>query len=280
MKRHKLSDLLIEELSLVDSPANKSSRAVLMKRDRSGATVEEEAGFFARIAKKLGLADLLLTKEEELDPLFLAQLEKADDEEDGDGEESELSEEELEELEKELEDLEDDEDPDDKESDMKGAVTKADLDALQARVDESLAKKDEAITKKDEQIATLQKNVDDLVAAATERTIVAKAASLVGGAPVEAAAVASLLKQLDAPGQEVLSTMLKSFSEVTEASKLFDSLSNVADLSPTAQTTIEKAVEQIRKSDPKVTKEQAYAKAIAENPELYDELETAAVDEA
>ena len=97
---------------------------------------------------------------------------------------------------------------------------------------------------------------------------------------MEAAAVASLLKQLDAPGQEVLSTMLKSFSEVTEASKLFDSLSNVADLSPTAQTTIEKAVEQIRKSDPKVTKEQAYAKAIAENPELYDELETAAVDEA
>lgn len=274
MKRHKLSDLLIEELSLVDSPANKSSRAVLMKRDLSGTTVEEEAGFFAKIAKKLGLADLLLTKEDALDPMFISKLSKADDDEDED-EDSELTDDELEELEKELEDLEDDDATDDKETDMKGAVTKADLDALMVRVEATVAKKDEELTKKDELISKLQSTVDKLVADSAEREVVAKAATLVGDAPVESAAVAVLLKQLDPAGQEALTTIMKSFSEVTKDSKLFDAISSVSDLSTDAQTAVEKSIERIMKADPKLTNEQAYAKAIAENPELYDELETA-----
>ena len=277
MKRHKLSDLLIEELSLVDSPANKSSRAVLMKRDLSGTTVEEEAGFFAKIAKKLGLADLLLTKDDVLDPMFISKLSKADDEDEDEDEDedSELTDDELEELEKELEDFEDDDATDDKETDMKGAVTKADLDALMVRVEATVAKKDEELTKKDELISKLQSTVDKLVADSAEREVVAKAATLVGDAPVESAAVAVLLKQLDPAGQEALTTIMKSFSEVSKDSKLFDAISSVTDLSTDAQSVVEKSIERIMKADPKLTNEQAYAKAIAENPELYDELETA-----
>jgi hypothetical protein len=272
VKRHKLTDLSIEELSLVDSPANKASRAVLMKRD---TPVEAgELSLFAKIARKLGLTESL-TQDPGVAPALVAALAKADDEEDDDGDE--MSDDELAELEKELDELE--KTTTTNEDDM---LTKADLDAVMAKVDglaATVTKKDEELAKKDETIVQLSKRLETLEAANTDRAIVAKAANIRKAAPVGTETVAVLLKQLDEEGQTALGEILAKFSEVAADSALFSAVAHVSDLSPTAQTELAKAITEIKKGDPKLTDEQAYAKAIEANPALYEELETSAADD-
>lgn len=270
MKQHMLSDLGIDELSLVDSPANKRSRKVLMKRD----TQEAELSLFARLAKRLGFSESL-EKDDDLDPALLEALDKA--EAAGDNEDGELSDDELEELEKKKLCATD---AADKEKKTMPEVTKADLDQLSNTVAsalEAITKKDEEIAKRDETISKLAAQVEQLAKASAERVQLAKAAAMVGDAPVDKAEVAALLGQLNEDGQATLTKMLGSFSEISRESLLFKAVASISDLSPTATSEVEKALAAIRKADPSITEEQAYAKALIANPELYDELQTSAV---
>lgn len=69
---------------------------------------------------------------------------------------------------------------------------------------------------------------------------------------------------------EKLETVLKSANEAIEKGDLFSELGRVGGTGATdADAKIDAAAAELRKSDPKLTKEQAIAKALEDNPELY-----------
>lgn len=68
---------------------------------------------------------------------------------------------------------------------------------------------------------------------------------------------------------EKLETVLKGANAALEQSDLFRELGAGGTGGSDAETRIEKAAEQLRESDPDLTKEQAIAKALEQNPDLY-----------
>lgn len=125
----------------------------------------------------------------------------------------------------------------------------------------------EAVEKSSQEVVA---KAQEVVAKAEEQERVAVAKSLVAGIPVKAEEVASVMKQLDAPGQEVLKGILSKTTEFAKAAELFKEAGSAATEGPSSSDEITKAAEEFRKADPKLTVAQSISKALAANPDAYE----------
>jgi hypothetical protein len=151
------------------------------------------------------------------------------------------------------------------EEDMKTEVQKtaAQLEA------ENIAK--ELVTKaekeRDEALAQLKKHQEEVTKA--ERTRLAK--ELVSGTNVPETSVEKLLGGLDEDGVKELRTILGKNKVAISDGKILEELGKNADGSQiTPEQALTQKAAEINKADPKLTKEQAFAKAMEANPDLYE----------
>lgn len=284
MKRNRLKNLLLKELSLVDHPANQHARVSLFKRlfGKSDAPQPDLTEVLAESVDSI-LKDLSLSpdqRDELLEKSFAeykdAVVLKATGADDGDGP--------------------DDEGPDDTDDDtpvtktgqpdagassgepnrtepvmkngedvLKGLTPeqRAHVESFQKSANEAIAKANEATEKANAAIAKTQE---------AERLTVAK--GLVGdtGAATPEQ-VASVLKQLDTEGVKVVEGILTKVGTLAKSAKLFEELGagGVGSDAPASEQEITKRAEELRKSNPKLSKAQSIAKALQENPDLYEQ---------
>lgn len=110
--------------------------------------------------------------------------------------------------------------------------------------------------------------------AAADREQLAKAEKLVGNTNVTTAEVTTLLKQLDAEGEKALASVLRKFNGAVEVAgldgaELGDSVAERAPVNK-QEVLLEKAQKYLE-SNKDATEEEAIAKVLDENPELYEE---------
>lgn len=132
----------------------------------------------------------------------------------------------------------------------------------------------ERLTKAETEAADLRKQLSDMEEREATRDRLSKAAVMVKGTPVKADEVAGLLAKLDAAGVTVLESMLKAHAEVLDSLRLFKEVGELSDGTVDAQAQLDKAVEDFRKAHPTLTREQAEARVISSNPALYEALTT------
>ncbi len=147
-------------------------------------------------------------------------------------------------------------------------VLKAALDTATAPLAEKLTALEKVNTDQGAVIAKLL-----LEKGESEVTNLAKAA--VGEAPIEVAAAATILKQLDPAGREAFTSLLGKSSELVKGSAWLNQLASGDGADPAGnevETRLTKAVAAIRAADPKLTEEAAVAKAMENDPALYEEL--------
>jgi hypothetical protein len=186
----------------------------------------------------------------------------------------------------------DEDEADDEEQDEPASVAKkgtkmpmedddSDLDELESMLDEedddeampprkSMKKAErEPLTKRE---AQLMKRLDQLEKREKQRTLLTKAVQLVGEAPVQAEEVVKVLGVLvdDADALKAFSSIMKRFSALAEGSGIFTAVGTSDDEGEAATTELTKVAVTLRKKDPKLTAQQAIAKALELHPELYE----------
>lgn len=118
----------------------------------------------------------------------------------------------------------------------------------------------------------LTKRLETLEKRERQRTLLTKAVSLVGEAPVAAEDVVKVLSVVTAAPDALaaFSSIMKKFSALAEGSGIFTTIGSSDDDGQAATTELTKAAVALRKSNPKLSTQQAIAKALEQNPELYD----------
>ena len=276
-----LDDLSVDEVSLVDEPANKGSRVLLWKRAQGssdrGATVNdiEGVGRVRRLMKRLGVgvADLNKVEETDVDAALKAEVEK---------------------LAKAVEALTAEN------ATLKGAqadVAKANerRNAFKAGLPKNLqaAFGDMKDEEKDEFEKRYVPGSEDpvskaLKAAASENATLSarlekiesdNAIAKVQGelAPfanlIDVAAMVPVITKLrksDPAAADLFVTQLKTAHARVETAGLFKTLGRDSGVVTDADSAIDKAVADIRKGDPKLSEAEAMTKALEQNPALYD----------
>ncbi len=254
MKRNRLTNLLLKELSLVDHPANQHARVSLFKRATAAllgrsTPVAKSATELLQESLESIVKDDSLTPEERITLIDTSMDEFRDYVAKGDA--------------LELDDVEDEEV--DKSHTPEDIIVKDDVlkglsPAQRAHVESIEKSASDAVTKANEVVAKAQER---------ERQEIAK--GLAAGTTAKPEEVAALLKQLDEPGQTVLKSILGSFAAVTKASALLKEQGRDDATDPGTDGEIEKAAAEFQKADPKLTRAQAVTKAYNAHPELYEQ---------
>lgn len=268
-KPTRLTALKIEELSLVDSPANRGSRVILAKREDTmfkpcadcksvekcsemqkcsgGMMKSAESGFvplLRRMAKHLGI-----------DPNH------TDDDSSDSSEES---------VHKDYSKLSADE--------LRAELAKRDVVAGGTPLVERLQKAETdliatnaRLAKAESDAAASAAKVEKLNAAAAERHVVVLAKSMVGNAVVELSDVTTILKQVDEAGSKALESILKKYSGIVEEAELFEPVGKRADDAgeTSAHSKLHKRAVEIAKRD-SITYEAAVVEAMDEDPDAYE----------
>lgn len=147
------------------------------------------------------------------------------------------------------------------------------LKAHDAQVDElrsEIEKRDERLGEA-EQIAKAERDKRETA------EYVAKAAELdkLSADPADFGAVLKTVAgAVDAETFEKLEAVLKAANEAVAQGDLYAEFGRGGAAPTDAEARIEKAAEEIRKADTSLTREQAIERALADNPELYDEYRT------
>ncbi len=130
-----------------------------------------------------------------------------------------------------------------------------------------------AQTAKDEELAKAAKAKDERIAKLEDESLTAKMADLAKSfdrIPLETDAMVKLFKGVTDDQLEVLKTMLTALSEQIKTGKLFEEVGKGGKgSSATAFDELTVKGEDLRKADPKLTKEQAFSKACDSDPELF-----------
>ncbi len=263
--------LKIEELSIVDHPANKGSRVILAKREDgmfkpcadcksvekctemqkcSGSMEKADAGFTAllrRVAKKLGI-----------DPNHPDESSSDSPEESVNKKDySKLS---ADELRAEL-----------AKRDGAAPDNSAVVERLE-KMEKRLSDLTESLKKAETAAATHAETVTKLREEARERHFTTIAKSMSGNALVDANDVSAILKQVDEKGSTALQNILKRFSGVVEEAELFEPVgkrgSEAGEID--AHTKIHKRAIEIQKGDGNLSYSQAVTQAMEEDPDAYE----------
>jgi len=128
-----------------------------------------------------------------------------------------------------------------------------------------------ALTEKIEKAEKAAKDARDEI---TKRDRISKAQSMVGKTNIAPDAV---VKVLEATGDNAdvtafLADVLAKLNTAMQAGKVLDEIGSDRSGEADANTELNKKIELIQKGDSKLTYEQAFAKAISQNPALYDEM--------
>lgn len=275
-----LSDLTIDEISIVDDPANGEARVVIFKA---------KAGDFTP-CDGCKTPDLCKAKAACMADKAGSRMTKANDQH-GQAAPDGASGEQLKELQMDLETLS--KALEDAEAKM-GQLEKRTVDAESA-----LSDANEVIKAKDAEIADLKKSAtpaeDDVMKSLPEpirkrleeaetqiakmrdeadlKDAIAKARELGVGKPEE---VGPLLLRVSkgmttAEDAKTIESMLKSQAEVEKKSTLFKSVGTTAAADGEPEQVLKAKAEEIHKANKGMTFEQAYAKAVDENPAVYAE---------
>lgn len=315
----KLTDMTIDEISLVDDPANGEARVMIVKAKNpknpmAGTDAEmsemdedmpddEEAEAKPKPKKKMQAP----LPYENMDDRLLKFRDALED--------AELTDEQTDAVEKAAEELvafavtatETASAAKEKTMDLEQlskalGEAEAKLAALEKRADEAdaaLAEANEIIKEKDVELSSVRKSAgegeDEVLkslpeairkrledaeaeiakvrAENEEREAVAKAKSLGVGEPDK---VGPLLLRVEkgmttADDAKVLTALLKGVGEIAVKSALFKALGSAASEEGSPEEQLQAKADEIAKSNPKLTKEQAYAEAMKQNPQLYNQ---------
>lgn len=170
-----------------------------------------------------------------------------------------------------------------------GGVTKGDHDMKPEEVEAMIAKQlkpvaDELALTKTAHAATLETVTAQAVTIETlkadnvalqkgvaNQAVVAKATALVGTAPIAVEKVATLMGKLDAEGQVELEALIKQSAEFAGSAALFTAFGSPGrNLKKSDADAIQARADEIRKAAPTLTAEQAFSKALDENPAAYE----------
>lgn len=103
-----------------------------------------------------------------------------------------------------------------------------------------------------------------------ERIAIAKAAVLMGDATaITAPELVPIVKKLDDKDLAVVGKILKSNTELVKQLRLFEAVGKPGGAASSDLSAIEARAAEIRKAEPKISKEKAFTKALEENPEAY-----------
>jgi hypothetical protein len=246
-KPHRYRDLKVTEISFVDKGASPGARICFWKRAASATE------------KQMTLEEILAKLPEEEKAVILAAIESAT---------AKAAEPEKEEEEKsaEPEKEEAEKSEDEKEEEEKAKTAKA-LAALPASVRKQLAEAD-----------ALKSRVAKMEAENETRTFVEKARTM----PVVGLATADLAEVLKAAElgrpltKEIgtkLTKALRAISVVVAKGEAFGELGTSAPGEQGSGGKLASIAKSIRAAEPKLTQAQAYAKALRDNPDLYNEYE-------
>ena len=279
--KHRLRSLKLEELSLVDRPANDGARVLLHKSEAPGWKA-----FLKRLLKS-DTSDPQVAEqlEQELDNLDLTPDQRSSADETSNLEET--TDVTLEEMQKALEkalapvterldnlekgkgygkDKMSDSDEEDDEDMDKGAGKGHKMKKADEGVD--IAKAIEAAT------APLQKQLEEMQKAAERIDLRKTADRLHVAAGVGVDELTDTLQKLDATGREALIKALEHSAKLLEASAVFKTFGSAKPANGSAEARLDAMANELRKSDSSLTFEQAYDQALrtAEGKELYKQL--------
>jgi hypothetical protein len=239
----RLKKLRLTELSLVDSPANADAVVTLAKR------YDEEE--IEKDASDEGAEDEM-EMDEEMEEGF----------DDSEADETDLSL--VEEGDSDSTTTEDDSmskaatEYQDKQGESAEDVMKNLPESVRKMIEDATA----AATAATEQVAKMQEEK-----AQTEA--IAKATSIVGKASGKVDLVASLLRKANADEAAEIERVFKAHNAALDAAQTFAAVGDLGSDSDDA-SRITKHADELRKSNPKLTREQAIAKAMEENPDAYE----------
>lgn len=239
MRKNKLEDLVVKEVSLVPRGAAPGAHVVLRKEDTDGERLSFKARvtkFFESLGELIAKTDLEEVPGDEAPPPTPPAVEAPVNAE----------------LKKEYDDK---------------------IAALEARIEKAEAEKAEIAKAENERVAKAEQEAADAkaaVAKAEEEKAVSVAKELLGNVAGEPATLAAVLKQVDEPGREFIGTLLKSHNALLETSGVLKELGgNGEPEPPTPSEKLAKEVESVMKADTNLTPAQATAKVLKQHPELY-----------
>lgn len=264
----KLKKLRIEEVSLVDRPANQHALALLFKRDGSGDAGTGDAGSDTRtaddhsVATHSGdgtMADKGKDKQDGGEPT-VADLEKklADADAARVAAEKRATEAEASvgDLTKRLEALEKGDKGDKGEDIFKGMSPEA-----RARFE-----------KMEQDARAAQERIAKMEADRAHDALTTRLAKAAGSAPVKAAELATVVAKLDEAGVAAIENVLKQFSGAMKDAALLKSLGQDAqdgDPETDPMAFLKSEAARIQKANPKLSSDEAFAQACDENPDAY-----------
>ena len=298
-RKTRISKLRVNEVSLVDRPANPASRVVLAKRDDDVDDIEKSkkcadpdcdndamkgsdyCSYHQKMQKSIEYAAYLDMSVEDI----MSKDGLTDDER------SELLSKTIDQYRDGILALEklDSSDADATttldalETPMADNITKSEVTELlkglspeqTALVEQMVAKAAEAAQKPlKDQIEKAQKDASDAREEIAKRDRLAKAATLVKDTAFKAEDVAKVLEE--APKAEpFIADMLSKYAAAIRAGKVLVEIGSEHGTDATGpDAELNKAVADLRKSEPSLTEAQAFAKALANNPHLYDQMLT------
>lgn len=249
----KLRGPLFDRVDLVDNGANQGAHIVLYKRDFEEENVKKTEG-----GKKMDVIEILKSLPEDQQAILKADIDSKDAAVAAANDAMAMAKAEVEALKKAA---------DEKEAEVKKAAEAVTEDiwkgvnpAIKERVEKAEAAVAEAIAK----------------TAAAEETIAKadffKKAEELNALPTKPEEFGEVLRKIStaAPEQYTkLTEVLKSANEIIKSGKAFDEAGTAQTGTPNGVDAIEKRAEEIMKSEPTLTKEQAFVKAMELNPKLY-----------
>jgi hypothetical protein len=251
----KLRGPLFDRVDLVDNGANQGAHIVLYKRDSSAETDDITKG-----GKIMDVAEIMKSLPEDQQAILKADFDAKDAAVAAAQAEVDVLKTAAEDAEKKKKD--------DEEAARMAELNKADTEdiwkgvnpAIKERVEKAEAAVAEAVAK----------------TAAAEETIAkadfAKRAAELNALPIKPEEFGEVLRKISAAAPEQytkLTEVLKSANEVIKSGKAFEEVGSGQVGEPKGLTAIEKKAEEIMKSEPTLTKEQAFVKAMERDPKLY-----------
>ena len=269
-KRHKLTNIVIKELSSVDRPANQGALAVLRKRavtlfsDVLGvrkADEEPEEPEMEDTAKLDVLYDMTNALAASLETIVA----------DGVVDKSELVQETLAQFSEALHKAMNMEMADKKcaACTKNGAMCDA-CKAKMAKSDEAPVEKSEEVLKAEEERDAAIAKIAELTKSAEDRDRLAVAKSMAGDSGVSVEPLAKALSQLDDEGRTLVSGLLAKHNAILKDSLLFKSMGSDTATPVAPQELLNKKAQELMKDDTTLTEAQAVTKAMELNPKLYD----------
>lgn len=273
-KRHKLTNIVIKELSSVDRPANQGALAVLRKRavtlfsDMLGVSKADEAPEETdepEVVEDTTKLDTLY----EMTNMLASSLETIVA--DGVVDKSELVQETLAQFSEALHKAMDMQMMDKKcpACEKKGSMCDACKAKMAKSDDTPVEKSDEVLKAEEERDAAIAK-LAELSKSAEERDRLALAKSMAGDSGVSVEPLAKALSQLDDEGRTLVSGLLAKHNAILKDSLLFKSMGSDSGAPAAPAELLEKAATALMTEDTTLTKAQAVTKAMEQNPKLYD----------